>query len=87
MPSFLVHCAACSKIACVVKGAVYVNVVALGPALHYGACRLKSISAQHELHDQLKVMRCTKYVTNALHAADLEAKEQVSGIDTCLWLS
>ncbi|KAL3132532.1 hypothetical protein ABBQ32_009074 [Trebouxia sp. C0010 RCD-2024] len=38
--------------------------------------RLKLISTQHELHDQLKVMRCTKYVTDALHAADLEAKEQ-----------
>ena len=46
--------------------------------LQPGVCRLKSITAQHELHDQLKVMRCEKYVAEALHAADLEAEEQVS---------
>ena len=45
---------------------------------HTCACRLKSITAQRELHDQLKVMRCEKYVAEALHAADLEAEEQVS---------
>lgn len=36
------------------------------------------MTAQHELHDQLKVMRCERYVAEALHAADLEAEEQVS---------
>ena len=36
------------------------------------------MTAQHELHDQLKVMRCERYVAEALRAADLEAEEQVS---------
>lgn len=46
------------------------------------ACRLKIITAQHGLHDQLKVMRCERYVAEALHAADLEAEEQVSSLAT-----
>lgn len=48
-----------------------------------GACRLKLITAQQELHDQLKVMRCEKYVAEALHAADLEAEEQASSSIGC----
>lgn len=50
--------------------------------LQYGACRLRSITAQHELHDQLQVMRCERYVAEALQAADLEAEEQVSTLNT-----
>ena len=48
--------------------------------LQPGACRLKLVTAQQELHDQLMVMRCEKYVAEALHAADLEAEEQASSL-------
>ena len=46
--------------------------------LQSGTCRLKLITAQHELHDQLKVLRSEKYVAEALSAADVEAEEQAS---------
>ena len=45
-------------------------------------CRLESIKAQHELHNELKVMRCEKYVNEAMHEAILEAEQQVSIIAT-----
>lgn len=77
--SAIAHLPTCSNTAC---GKVVVSrfnpALWLGHLLQPDVCRLKSITAQHELHDQLKVMRCEKYVAEALHAADLEAEEQVS---------
>ena len=40
-------------------------------------CRLKCLSLQHELHNELKVLRCDKYVQEAMDAIEADAEQQV----------
>ncbi len=40
-------------------------------------CRLKCLSMQHELHNELKVLRCEKYVQDAMNAIEADAEQQV----------
>ncbi len=42
-------------------------------------CRLKCLSLQHELHNELKVLRCEKYVQEAMNAIEVDAEQQVCG--------
>ncbi len=42
-------------------------------------CRLKCLSLQHELHNELKVLRCKKYVQEAMDAIEADAEQQVGG--------
>ncbi|DBA96523.1 hypothetical protein WJX77_003822 [Trebouxia sp. C0004] len=38
--------------------------------------KLKCLSLQHELHNELKVLRCEKYVQEAMHAVEADAEQQ-----------
>lgn len=40
-------------------------------------CRLKCLALQHELHNELKVLRCEKYVQEAMDAIEADAEQQV----------
>ena len=42
-------------------------------------CRLKCLSLQHELHNELKVLRCEKYVQEAMNATEADVEQQVGG--------
>lgn len=46
-------------------------------------CRLKCLSLQHELHNELKVLRCEKYVQEAMSAIEADAEQQVRGLCWC----